>query len=35
MALPATIESRHGGCSHNLPPEQAIVELLLERAQKI
>ena len=34
MALPATIESSARRLFPNLPPEQAIVELLLERAQK-
>ena len=33
-ALPATIESSARRLFPNLPPEQAIVELLLERAQK-
>jgi len=34
MALPVTIESSARRLFPNLPPEQAIVELLLERAQK-
>ena len=34
MALPATIESSARRLFPHLPPEQAIVELLLERAQK-
>lgn len=34
MALPVTIESSARRLFPNLPPERAIVELLLERAQK-
>lgn len=34
MALPVSIESSARRLFPNLPPEQAIVELLLERAQK-
>src|SRR5512134_1124856 len=34
MALPITIEASARRLFPNLPPEQAIVELLLERAQK-
>jgi len=34
MALPVTIESSARRLFPNLPPEQAIAELLLERAQK-
>ena len=34
MALPVTIESSAKRLFPNLSPEQAIVELLLERAQK-
>ena len=34
MALPVTIKSSARRLFPNLPPEQAIVELLLERAQK-
>jgi hypothetical protein len=34
MASPVTIESSARRLFPNLPPEQAIIELLLERAQK-